>query len=136
MPIIKNMINNTIYIVQELHIFHNHLQFYYKSFHFHQYFHYTLQLVYQLVFSYIYDFHNVNILQHNMIYYIHIHNHLDSKQILYHKFLCQLIICIHICIYLYSNVAYYSKHLYLVYIYIYKFHPILYVLFHYFLASD
>ena len=51
MIIMKNMTNNTMYIMQELHTFYNHSNNYYKPFYFHQYFHYMLQLIYQLVFS-------------------------------------------------------------------------------------
>ena len=64
-------------VVQELHVFHNHLQLNYKSFSLNvtpsrQYFHYLLQLIYQLTFSQTYKFHNLNIRQHHMIYHIHI----------------------------------------------------------------
>ena len=64
---------------QELHIFYNHLELNYKSFYFnvillHQYFHYILQLTYQLTIFYTYTFYNLNILQHHMIDLIHIHN--------------------------------------------------------------
>ena len=51
MLIIKNMTNNTMYIVKELHNFYNNLQFHYKSFSSHQYSHYTPQTYYQLFFS-------------------------------------------------------------------------------------
>ena len=44
-----------------------------------------------------------------MIYRIRTHNYLDSKQILYHILLCQSILSIHTCIYLYSTFAYYHK---------------------------
>ena len=45
----KNITNDTIYTVQELHTFYHHLKLHDQSFHFHQYFHYSLQPVYQLV---------------------------------------------------------------------------------------
>ena len=66
--------------MQELHTFceHSmklHLKFHYKAFHFHQYFHYTLQLIYQLSFLYTYNFYNLNILQCRMIYLIHTHSY-------------------------------------------------------------
>ena len=123
----KNMTDNTMYTLQELHIFS-------KSFHLnvissHQYFHCILQLAYQLVFFYTYNLRSLNVLQHRMLYHIHSHNGLDSKYIFYHIFLCQSILCIHIYIYHYSNVVYYYKHLHIVYIYIYKFHGVLCVLF-------
>ena len=49
--IIKNKASNTMYIVQELHIFWNHSKSHYKLFYFHQYFHYILQLIDELFFS-------------------------------------------------------------------------------------
>ena len=68
MLVMKNIANNTMYIAQELHTFFKkhsmelhlmelylmklHPKFYYKAFHFHQYFHYILQLIYQLSFFY------------------------------------------------------------------------------------
>ena len=114
--------------------FHNHSNYHYKSFHFHQHFHRILQLAYQLVFFCIYNFYSLNTLQHHIIYHILIHNYQDPKQILYYIFYYHF--CIHICIYHYSNVVYYYKHLHLIFIYIYKFHAILYVIFHQFLTSD
>ena len=48
MLIIKNRVNNTMLRVQELHTIH--LKLHYQSFHFHQYFYYILQLIYQLTF--------------------------------------------------------------------------------------
>ena len=68
-------------------------------------FHYILQLIYQLTFWYIWNFHNLSILQHHMIYHIRNYSYKDSKQIFYHIFLYQLILYIHISIYLYSNVV-------------------------------
>ena len=69
--------------------FHNHLEFKYKSFYLsatlldvipsYQYFQHIIQLIYQLTFFYTYSFYNLNILQHHMIYHIHIHNCYDSK---------------------------------------------------------
>ena len=101
-----------------------------------QHFQYILQLVYQLIFLCTNNFCNLNILQHHMIYRIHIHNYLDSKQILYCIHLSQSILYIHTCIYLYSTFAYYYKHLHLVYICIYKFHVILCFLCHKFLKLN
>ena len=80
MLVIKNTTNNTIYTMQELHTFYKHsvelhLKFHYKAFHFHQYFYYILQLIYQLSFFYTYNFYNLNILQHHIIYHIHAHNY-------------------------------------------------------------
>ena len=105
--IMKNITNNTMYIVQELHIFSCSFKVNYKSFYSdlipsHQYFHYVLQLIHQLTFFYTYHFSNLNILHHHMIFHIHLYNCQDSKQILYHIILCQSILCIHICIYLHS----------------------------------
>ena len=50
----KNITNNKMYTVQELHIFQDHSKDHYKSFHFH----------------YSYNFHNLNILQRHMIHHI------------------------------------------------------------------
>ena len=83
-----------------------------------------------------YNLNSLNILQHHMIYRIHIHNYYDFKKILYHSCLHQSILYIHTCIYLYSNVVYYCKHLHLICIYIYKFHAILHILFHLSLILD
>ena len=109
--------------------FYIHLKLY-SSFHLkviftHHYFHFILQLIYQLSFFYTYSFYNLNILQHHMIYHIHIHSYLDSKSILCQIFLCQSILCIHICIYLHSIFVNYYKLLHLVYLCTYKFHAIL-----------
>ena len=86
----KNIANNTMYIVQELYTFYKHSMelhltelylmklhpsFHYKAFHSHQYFYYILQLIYQLSFFYTYNFYNLNILQHHMIYHIHTRNY-------------------------------------------------------------
>ena len=85
----KNITDNTICPVQELHFFHNHVELNYKPFYLratlfnvifsHQYFQYILQLIYQLNFFHAYNFNNLNILQRHMIYHIHIYNYLDSK---------------------------------------------------------
>ena len=99
----------------ELHLMKLHPKSHYKVFHFHQYFHYTLQVIYQLFYFYTYNFYNLNILQHHMIYHIHTHNCRDSKEILDHAFLCQLILYIHICICLHSIFFYCYKHLHLIY---------------------
>ena len=84
MPVMKNTTNNTMYIVQELHTFYNHSmglhlkelhsKFHYEAFYFCQYFHCILQLIYQLICFYIYNFYNLTILQHHLIYQIHTHN--------------------------------------------------------------
>ena len=138
--IMKNISKNTTYIAQELHFFYNHLELNYKSplnvIFSHQYFHYILQLIYQLTFFCTYSFYNLNILQHRMIYHIYIHSCQDSNKNLYHIFLCQSILCIYICVYLHSIFVYYYKHLHLVYIFTYKFHAILCILFHQFLNLD
>ena len=64
--VMKNIANNTMHIVQELHFFYKHsmelhlmklhAKFHYKAFHFHQYFHYIVKLIYQLPFLYTYNF--------------------------------------------------------------------------------
>ena len=74
MLIIKNMTNNTMYIVQELHNFYNNLQFHYKSLSSHQYSHYTPQTYYQLFLFCTYIFYNLHITLHQMNYNIHNHN--------------------------------------------------------------
>ena len=70
--IIRNMTNNNMYITQELHTFLH--SFYLKVNFFH-----ILQLIYHLTYFYIGSFYNLNILQHHMIYHIHIQNCLDFK---------------------------------------------------------
>ena len=79
MFVIKNITNNIIYAIQEsdvLLLFDEiYLKFHYKAFHFHQYFHCSRQLIYQLSFFYNYNFHNLDILQYRMIYHIHTHNY-------------------------------------------------------------
>ena len=45
----------------------------------HQYLHYILQLIDQLVFFTTYNFYNLNILQHHMINHIHILSYSDFK---------------------------------------------------------
>ena len=89
----------------------------------------VFSVIYLLIFFYVYRFHSLNTLQYHIIYHIHSHNYSDSKKILYHTHLYQLIHCIHICIYLFSIFVYYDKHLHLICIYIYKFSAILCVLF-------
>ena len=74
MLFIRNTTNNSIYTTQELHTFYKHsMDLYsmelhsvelYLKFHFHKYFHYTLQLIYQLFFFNNYNFYNLNILQY------------------------------------------------------------------------
>ena len=82
--VIKNTTINTIYTVKELHTFLHSTELQpielllmelYLKFHFHKYFHYILQLTYQLFFFYTYNFYNLNILQYHMIYYTHSHNY-------------------------------------------------------------
>ena len=46
-------------------------KFHCKAFHFHQYFHFILQLIYQLLFFYTSNFYNLNNLPYHMIYHIH-----------------------------------------------------------------
>ena len=77
---IKSTTNNNIYIMQELHTFYKNsmelqLKFHYKEFHFHQYFHYILRLIYQLFFFCTDNSYNLNILQYHTIYHIHSHNY-------------------------------------------------------------
>ena len=47
--------------------------------HFCKYFQYTHQLIYQLFSFYTYNFYNLNILQHRMIY--HIHTRIPNKSL-------------------------------------------------------
>ena len=80
MLVIKNTTNNTVYTMQELHAFLKHLMKLhpidlYLKFHFHKYFRYILQLIYQLSFFYTYNFYDLNILQYHIIYHIHTHNY-------------------------------------------------------------
>ena len=80
MLIIKNTENNIIYTIQEPDVLLLSLdkiisKVSYKAFHFHQYFHCILQLIYQLFFFYTYNFYNLNILEYDMIYHIHTHNY-------------------------------------------------------------
>ena len=63
------------YIFSYKHSMELHLKFHYKAFHFREYFHYILQLIYQLFFFYTYNLCNLNIIQYHMIYYIHTHNY-------------------------------------------------------------
>ena len=58
----------------EWHSMKLHLKSHYKAFNVHQYFRYILQLIYQLIFFYTYNFYNVNILQHHIIYHTHTHS--------------------------------------------------------------
>ena len=79
----KNTAKNTMYSVQESHTFYNNLmelylaKFYskshYKAFHFHKYFHDTLQVIHELSFFCIYSFYNLSILLCHMSYNIHTH---------------------------------------------------------------
>ena len=127
----KNIENNPLYTVQKLHL----CLFLAEDFQltlFLQYFQYILQLVYQLIFSWIFNLNSLNTHQHHKIYHIRTHNYEDSKEILYrilYPLSHQSIFCIHTCIYLHSSVVYCYKHLHLVYIYIYKFRTILYASF-------
>ena len=57
----RNMTNNTMYIIQELHTFFIHLKYYCKSCYLNaipsdQYFHYILQIIYRLTFFCTYSF--------------------------------------------------------------------------------
>ena len=79
-----------------------------------------------------YNLNSLNILQHHMIYRIHIHNYQDYRQIFYRIHLFQSILCIRICIYHYSTFSYYYKNLRLFYTCIFTFRAILCVLFHQF----
>ena len=57
------------------HLMELNLMELYLKFHFHKYFYYNLQLIYQLDFFCTYNFYSLNILQHHMIYHIHTHNY-------------------------------------------------------------
>ena len=46
----------------EFHPMELHPKSHYKAFHFHQYFYYTLQVIYQLFYFYIYSFYSLKIL--------------------------------------------------------------------------
>ena len=133
MLIAKNIENNTMYSMEELHLV---LCLFLPAFFFLQEFQHILQLIDLLKFSCTYNFYNLNILQQRMIYHIHTHNYQDSKYIPYHIHLYQLILNINIDIIHYCNVVYYYEHLLLIYIYTYMFHAILYVLFYQFSILD
>ena len=130
MLIAKIIENNTMYNIQELHLFlcSFSLAIFTSSM-----FQYIIQSVYQIFFFYTCNFYNLDILQYHMIYYIHIHNYQDSNYIPHHIHLYQSVLYIHTDIYHHSNVVYCYKHLHLVYIYTYTFHAILCALFHQFL---
>ena len=124
MLIVKNIENNTVYSVLELHSFLCSSIFSVHS-----------SISYQLIFSYIYNLSNLDTHRYHKIY--HIHTQLLGFQInpLPHT-LYLPILYIHAYIYLHSNVVYCCKHLHLVYIYIYTFHAILYASFHLLLTLD
>ena len=67
----KNMTNNTVYTVQDPHRFYDYSKYRYKSFHFHQYIHFIVELIDRLTFFYTYNFYRLNIVQYHMIYHIH-----------------------------------------------------------------
>ena len=92
---------------------------------FFQYFHRIHPSIYLPIFCCLYIFHNLNTCQNHMTYRIHIRNYQDSKHILYHIHLYQLILYICISIYHDSHVVYYCKQLYLIYMCTYTFHAIL-----------
>ena len=121
MLIVRIIENNTMYSMQELHLF---LCLFSLAI-----FTSSIFSVNQLIFSCTYSFHNLDILQHHMIYRIRIHNYEDSKYILCRIHLYQLIVCIDTWIYHYSIVVYYYKHLHLICIYAFTFHSIRCVLF-------
>ena len=118
MLIAKNIENNTMYSVQELHLFLCSAIFTSSIFSVHS----SVSL--STNFSCTYNFYYLDILQHHMIYHIHIHNHYDSKYILFHIHLYQSILCIHTCIFHHSNVVYFYKCLHLI-----TFHAIICVFF-------
>ena len=70
MLIVKSIENNTMYSMQELHLF---LCFFDQLFLLYQYFQCNLQLIYQLIFFYIYSFHSLNTHQRHKIYRIYTH---------------------------------------------------------------
>ena len=59
----------------ELYSVELHSKSYNKSFHFDQYFHYTLQVIYQLFYFYTYSFYSLSILLCHMIYHLHTLNY-------------------------------------------------------------
>ena len=137
MFIVKITENNTMYSVLELHLYLFLFQLeLFQLVLFLQHFQYFLQPVYQLIFSSTYNFHSPNTHQYHMIYHAHTHNYQDSKQILYHMHLYQLILCNHTCIYGHSNVVCCYKLLHLMYIHTYAIHTILCVSFYQFLILD
>ena len=71
MLIIKNMTNNTMYIVQELHTFSESFNGIIESINI--LLHSSTNLL--TTFFYTYNFHNQSILLHNMIHHIHNHNY-------------------------------------------------------------
>ena len=75
MVIDKNTENRIIYAAQELHTSLLSTLFNFNAISFHQHFHYILRLIYQLIFFCIYSLNNVNTLQRDIIYHIHIHNY-------------------------------------------------------------
>ena len=140
MLIVKIIENNTMYIVQELHLCIFSIEcnsievisviFTSSIFSVHSSTNFSTNFFLHLQFSqskYSPTSHNLS----------HSDSQLrDSKQNLYHIHLYQLIICIHTCIYHHSNLVYYYKRLHLIYIYTYSFYVILCVLFHQFWTVD
>ena len=140
MLIVKIIENNTMYIVQELHLCIFSIECN------------SIEVISVIFTSSIFSVHSSTNFSTNFFLNLqfsqskysptshdlsHSYSQLrDSKQILYHIHLYQLILCIHTCIYHHSNVVYYYKHLHLIYIYTYTFHAILCVLFHQFLTLD
>ena len=82
--VMKNTANNIMYTAQKLHTYKHsmelylmklHLKSHYKAFYFRQYFHYLLQVIYQIICFCTCNLYNINILQHHIVYHIHIHNY-------------------------------------------------------------
>ena len=68
MLVIKNMVNNTMHIVQ-VYSMELHSKSHYKAFHLHQYFHYILRLIYQLFYFWTNFFYSLGILLCHMVYH-------------------------------------------------------------------
>ena len=72
----RNTANNTMYSDKNHTLFSNdlmelHSKIHYKSLHFHKYSQYILQAIHQPFYSCTYNFYNLNIVLHHIIYRIH-----------------------------------------------------------------
>ena len=122
----KNTQNNTVYTLQELHL---------------QLLSFSARVILANFTSSTVSVHSSIIWSTNSVLHLqfsqskysptshalsHSHSKLLGFQINHlHILLYQLVLYIHICIYIYSNVVYYYKHLPQIYTNIYKFHAIL-----------